>query len=80
MPETMKQSELRPLAVVWQRLVKAGATRERCGSTHPQTFEAILQHLLAKAALIVAVGMIEGARSDAGPARCCARACAKGCE
>ncbi len=158
MSQTKKQSELKPLTVVWQRLVKAGATCERCGSTHQQildamarlepalrplgirpelqtvvldeasfkadpsasnriwiagrpmeqwlgaragssrcrsvcgdlpcrtlemdgqSFEAIPQDLIVKAALVAAVGMIEASRSDAAPARCCASACGGGCE
>jgi hypothetical protein len=32
---------VRTLPIVWQRLVKAGATCERCGSTHQQILEAL---------------------------------------
>ena len=41
MTETMKRSDMKTLPIVWQRLVKAGATCERCGSTHQQILGAL---------------------------------------
>jgi Domain of unknown function (DUF2703) len=39
----MKQPELEPLPIVWQRLVKDGETCERCGSTHQELLAALAQ-------------------------------------
>jgi hypothetical protein len=41
MTETIKQADMKTLPILWQRLVKAGATCERCGSTHQQILEAL---------------------------------------
>ena len=149
---------MKMLPIVWQRLVKAGATCERCGSTHQQilgalarlepalqalgiqpvlqtvmldestfkadpsasnriwiagkpmedwlgasagsspccsvcgdlpcrtlevdgqSFEAVPQDLVVKAAMIATAGMIDSSRPDAGVAPCCASACSKACD
>jgi len=34
---------MKPLTIVWQRLVKEGATCDRCGSTHEQILGALTQ-------------------------------------
>jgi hypothetical protein len=39
----MEQPDMKTLPIVWQRLVKAGATCERCGSTHEQILGALAQ-------------------------------------
>jgi Domain of unknown function (DUF2703) len=158
MSETMKQADMKTLPILWQRLVKAGETCERCGSTHQQilgalaqlepalqplgiqpvlqtvvldetafradpsasnriwiagkpmedwlgaragsspccsvcgdlpcrtlevdgqSFEAVPQDLVLKAALIAAAGMIEASRPDAGSAPCCASARSRACD
>jgi len=38
---TMKRADMKTLPIVWQRLVKEGATCERCGSTHQQLLAAL---------------------------------------
>jgi Domain of unknown function (DUF2703) len=41
MTEALEPSDMKTLPIVWQRLVKAGATCERCGSTHQQILGAL---------------------------------------
>jgi hypothetical protein len=41
MTETVERVDMKTLPIVWQRLVKAGATCERCGSTHQQILGAL---------------------------------------
>jgi hypothetical protein len=41
MIEAVKRVDMKTLPILWQRLVKAGATCERCGSTHHEILEAL---------------------------------------
>lgn len=41
MTAAVKQADMKTLPILWQRLVKAGATCERCGSTHHEILMAL---------------------------------------